>query len=416
MPPVRKLPFDIISHPPFWRLVMRQIYRFLTALSVVSILALFASANSFTANAGRYSSPGFAAAAALCAGFSPAAYADEEGEGEEPETEEIAEPEDTPENGDEEAGPETESESQDGQDEEAEAEAAPEEAPAEEEPEAAEQSEPAEMEIPVQIVRPVRQGIPEAFLLPPGFFSVAFLHRTFDEDSLASQGKIKSSGFRADYALNDRVQVGLRLWQNDTNNGRGIVSPFWNDTLTADMWETDIKLFIAGTPRPAAGQIAPDQLPTAFSVGISHQDSTLSREQADDDLRILTGYVSYSAYLSPQLSTHTYFGTGRFTGDLQSGTMNTLAAGLDYDLMQERDKLRLSIDGILDIYNFRQTSFSATRVSHVNVGLKYMLMPQLEFSAGYGIHSDSDSDLSSTEFQFGLAYVFGGFSKGKSEA
>ncbi len=397
---------------------MRQIIRFLTAISVATFIAHFACASAGPLDRGGSPARGLTADSRLWAGFLSAAYADEEGESETPESEEIEEPEEIPENGGEEAEPEDnpEPESEDVPEEEAVIEPEAEEAAAEAEPEAAEEPEPAESEPLAQIIRPVRQGIPEAFLLPPGFFSVAFLHRTFDEDSLASQGKIKSNGFRADYALNDRVQLGLRLWQNDTNNGRGIVSPFWNDTLTADMWETDLKLFIAGTPRPAPGPIAPDQLPTAFSVGVSHQDSNLSREQADDDLRILTGYVSYSAYLSPQLSTHTYFGTGRFTGDLQSGTMNTLAAGLDYDLMQERDKLRLSIDGILDIYNFRQTSFSATRVSHVNVGLKYMLMPQLEFSAGYGIHSDSDSDLSSTEFQFGIAYAFGGFSKGKTES
>lgn len=404
---------------------MRQIFRFLTAVTVATILALFASTFTGPVPAGGTAPFGFALFAELCGNFSPAAYADDEEEGDEPESEEIEEPEDTPENEAEEGEPEVEPESEpeaqpeEGQEFEAESETATDESAPEEtageDPETVEEPE-VEVNVYPPFTRPVRQGIPEAFLLPPGFFSVAFLYRTFDEDSIASQGKIKSTGFRADYALNDRVQLGLRLWQNDTNNGRGIVSPFWNDTITADMWETDIKLFIAGTPRPAPGPIAPDQLPTAFSVGISHQDSTLSREQADDDLRILTGYVSYSAYLSPQLSTHTFFGTGRFTGDLQSGTMNTLAAGLDYDLMQERDKLRISIDGVLDIYNFRQTSFSATRVSHVNVGLKYMLMPQLEFAAGYGIHSDSDSDLSSTEFQFGLAYVFGGFWKGKSES
>ena len=130
----------------------------------------------------------------------------------------------------------------------------------------------------------------------------------------------------------------------------------------------------------------------------------------------MTGYVCYSAYLNPQLSTHTYFGTGRFTGDLISGTMNTLAAGIDYDLLSERDKLRLSLDGSLDIYNFRQTSFSATRVSHVNVGLKYLVSPQIEMTLGYGIHTDSESDLSSTEFQFGLAFMLDalGMFKGNS--
>jgi len=251
---------------------------------------------------------------------------------------------------------------------------------------------------------PVRQNIPEAFILPEGWLSIAYLNRSFDEDSLASQGSIDSNGYRLDYGLSNRVQLGLRLWQNDTNNGRAIIVPFWDNTITADMWETDIKLFLSGTPRPEPGTIPDDKLPSAFSIGISHQDSSLSREQADDDLRILTGYVCYSVYLNPKLATHTYFSTGRFTGDLMSGTMNTLAAGLDYDLLDERDKLRLSLDGALDIYNFRQTSFSATRVSHINVGLKYMVSRNIELSADYGIHTDSDSDLSSTEFQFGLAF------------
>ena len=85
--------------------------------------------------------------------------------------------------------------------------------------------------------------------------------------------------------------------------------------------------------------------------------------------------------------------------------MNTLAAGVDYDVLKERDKLKLSLDGALDIYNFRQTSFSATRVTHVNFGIEYMIAPNVELSAGYGLHSDSDSDLSSTEYQFSIAYV-----------
>jgi len=289
----------------------------------------------------------------------------------------------------------------------AEDETATDEEPVSEEPVAEaepEEEPPPPPPTPMLYSHPVRQNIPEAFILPEGWLSIAYLNRSFDEDSLASQGNIDSNGYRFDYGLSDRVQLGLRLWQNDTNNGRAIIVPFWDNTITADMWETDIKLFLSGTPRPEPGTIPDDKLPSAFSIGISHQDSSLSREQADDDLRILTGYVCYSAYLNPKLATHTYFSTGRFTGDLMSGTMNTLAAGLDYDLLDERDKLRLSLDGALDIYNFRQTSFSATRVSHVNVGLKYMVSRNIELSAGYGIHTDSDSDLSSTEFQFGLAF------------
>jgi hypothetical protein len=268
---------------------------------------------------------------------------------------------------------------------------------------------------PLAFTHPSRRGIPEAFLLPEKWLSFSYLRRSFEEDSIASQGSIESSGFKLDYGLTDKVQVSLRLWQNDTNNGRAIVVPFWDDTITADLWETDVRINLSGSPRPEPGPIPADKLPNAFTVGVSHQDSTLSREDNDDDLRMLTGYLSYSAYLNPQLATHTYFSTGRFTGDLLSGTMNTLGAGLDYDILPERDKLRMYLDGSLDIYNFRQTSFSATRVTHVNVGLCYMVTPWLEVTAGYGLHSDSDSDLSATEYQLGLSFVGNLFGGSKSK-
>ena len=335
------------------------------------------------------------------------AFAEDGGEAAPPAEEEQAAPEDQGEQEEEAPPPEEEAapEEQAG-DAEAAGEDAAAETPAEETPAVEEEPAPVEeVKPPPPYTHTVRQLIPEAYILPAGYLSLAYLNRQFDEDSIASQGGVDSQGFRADFGLSERVQIGLRLWQNNTNNGRAIFVPFWDNTLTADMWETDIKLFLSGTPRPDAGSIAADKLPSAFTIGVSHQDSTLSREQADDDLRMLTGYVCYSTYLSPQLSTNTYFSTGRFTGDLLSGTMNTLGVGIDYDLLDERDKLRLSLDGALDIYNFRQTSFSATRVSHVNVGLKYMVTPQIEFNLGYGIHTDSDSDLSSTEYQFGLAFM-----------
>ena len=151
------------------------------------------------------------------------AYADEE-EDPAPEAEEEPAPE-----GEEESAPESEEESapeseeeiapENGEESEPEAENGAEAAVEDQPDEAGEESaaievEPEEVEEPADLplfTRPVRQGIPEAFLLPPGHLSVAFLYRTFDEDSLASQGKIKSTGYRADYGLNDRVQVGLRL-------------------------------------------------------------------------------------------------------------------------------------------------------------------------------------------------------------
>lgn len=292
--------------------------------------------------------------------------------------------------------------------EEEEVEAVPELPPEEEEVKAAPEPPPLE-ELAHPVAYTPRRGVPSAFTLPKGMLSLGFLYRDFDEDSIESQGGITSTGFRIDYGISDNVEISLRLWQNDTNNGRAVISPFWNDTITADMWETDIKLLLSGDPRPPSGPIAEEKPPNAFSIGISHQDSTLSREGVDDDLRILTGYATYSTYLSPRLATHTYFSTGRFTGDLLSGTMNTLAVGMDYDLLDVRGKLKLTLDGSLDIYNFRRSSFSATRVSHVNVGLVYAVTNNVEISAGYGLHSDSDSDQSSTEFNVGLSYVFDTF-------
>jgi hypothetical protein len=144
------------------------------------------------------------------------------------------------------------------------------------------------------------------------------------------------------------------------------------------------------------------KLENLLSVGVTYtgygMDSALDSDFSDASL-----FLVFTTRPEPRIAVHTLFETGRYFGDIDSGNRNRIGVGADYRV---GPKMILEGNGGIEIFSGRKPDFRVNRVTRFDVGLVYLVNPQLKFRLGGGVVSESVSEDSAAVFQYGVNYVF----------
>jgi hypothetical protein len=203
----------------------------------------------------------------------------------------------------------------------------------------------------------------------------------------------------------------LAFNNNGTNGGRAVINPFWNNTTSANAWEGGFKVVLSKTEPPADTKA--QYLPNGFAVGANYSSASLNGT-VDNTEDFANAYLVYTGALSDKLTAHTYFSSGRFSGDVHGGSLNTIGVGVDYDVAKHREnRLQIQANAKLNVYNFRSPAFNSTRVTDYDVSLNYFIAHDVKAILGYGFIGDSNTNANSNEFFWGLQFGAGGIHKHK---
>jgi hypothetical protein len=250
-------------------------------------------------------------------------------------------------------------------------------------------------------------AIPDAMPDDPG--TVAF---SLGEEWLKLDGTLNSENtthslFKLRYQFNPKVAGTIGFAHHDLTGDLGIINPVFDNLDKADSWNFDIGMNLMNTPREAADEAnkKPFGPGSAFTVGVAGEFDHGSAGAVGESTTLLKAYLMYSTDLTEEMRAHTYFSSGRITGGGRNGSVNTVGAGLDYDLSTGDHPLTLMADGILDIYNFRDPTFNTSRVSRFDVGLRYKMSDQLYANAGWMTANDSENNASGSGLFAGLNWV-----------
>jgi len=144
------------------------------------------------------------------------------------------------------------------------------------------------------------------------------------------------------------------------------------------------------------------KLENLLSVGARftgyQMDSELESDFSDASL-----FLVFTTRPEPKVAIHTLFETGRYFGDVDSGNRNRIAVGADYRV---GPKMILEGNGGIEIFSGRKPDFRVNRVTRFDLGLIYLMNPQLRLRVGGGIVSESVSEDSAAVLQYGVNYIF----------
>ncbi|MCC7477648.1 hypothetical protein IT575_04235 [bacterium] len=213
--------------------------------------------------------------------------------------------------------------------------------------------------------------------------------------------------FKFRYQFGD--DIGLRLFYNthDLAGGHGLLSPVFDAQDQASAYGFDLSMNMLNVPSKSAKESANKafEAGSAFNIGVSGKVMNMDAGAIGQSDSQISAYLAYTTDLTEKMRAHTYFSTGRISGDSHSGSVNRVGAGLDYVLQRGRHPLVLMANGLLDIYNFRQPSFNTARISRFDIGLRYKIRRGLYASAGLQTLNDSENDASGSGIFAGLNYV-----------
>jgi hypothetical protein len=250
-------------------------------------------------------------------------------------------------------------------------------------------------------------AVPDAAQDTPG--SVAF---SLGQEWLTLDGALNSENtshslFKLRYQFNPKVAGTLGYSHHNLTGDLGIISPIFNNQDSADAWNFDIGMNLSHTDRLAAdaGKNTPFTPGSDFTIGVAGEFDHGSKGAVSESTSLLKAYLLYSTDLTEEMRAHAYFSSGRISGGGRSGSVNTVGAGLDYDLATGEHPLTLMADGILDVYNFRDPTFNTSRVSRFDVGLRYKMSRGLYANAGWMTVNDSENNAGGSGIFAGLNWV-----------
>jgi hypothetical protein len=249
--------------------------------------------------------------------------------------------------------------------------------------------------------------IPDAVPDLEGKLNVSWNHQQLDLEGPFSDSSSSHDYLKLKYTFSPTTAASIRYGSHDLSGDLGIVSPLFDNKDSASSLEFDFAinlLNMEAVPADPANNV-PFGAGSALNLGVAATFYQLDEGPISQNETLLKAYLAYSTDLTEKLRAHTYFSTGRLSGDNASGSVNRIAAGLDYELIDGCRPLVLMADGILDVYNFRQPSFNTSRLSQFNIGLRYKFADQWYGSLGWQTINDSENDASGSGLFAGVNFV-----------
>ena len=236
--------------------------------------------------------------------------------------------------------------------------------------------------------------VPDAFPDLPGKFSFGYSHHAIKLEGALNDDSVAHDYFRLRYTFNPKTAFSFRYGSHDLVGGTGLLTPMFNSIDRADSFDFDLNLNLLNVPTTPADPETGEGFAAGSAFGIGFAGTLYQMDMGDltRDDSLLKAYLVYTTDLSPEMRAHTIFATGRLAGDDQSGSVNTVGAGLDYTLVGGDRPLTLMANGVLDVYNFREPDFNTSRISRFDIGLRYQFAEDWYASAGYTTHNDSEND------------------------
>ncbi len=256
---------------------------------------------------------------------------------------------------------------------------------------------------------PERLGdlVPDAVPDPEGAWSFAWGREAINLEGPLNSEQTARDYFKLRYTFSPKVAATVRYTYNDMAGGFGLVSPVLNAIDSGNSFTANLDMNMMHQPRvneDKANNVA-FAAGSSFGMGITGTQYQLKSGTLDQSETLIAAYLVYSTDLTPEMRAHTYFSSGRLSGDAYTGSMNRVGAGLDYMLLPGRHPLELMANGVLDIYNFRQPSFNTSRVSRFDVGLRYRVAQDWFATLGWATINDSESNNSGSGLMASINYI-----------
>lgn len=254
--------------------------------------------------------------------------------------------------------------------------------------------------------------IPDAIPDDEGIWSFGYGYQSIALEGPLTDSTSTHSIFKLRYQVSPDANVAVQYGTHSLGGGVGLLNPLFDNQDDATSLGFDLRLNLLNEAAKYDPPADPNGEPvftagSAFDVGVGMDRLKLSGALDQDDT-LLRAYLAYSTDLSEQLRAHTYFSTGRVSGDSHTGSMNRVAAGLDYTLTPGSHPLVLMADAILDVYNFRAPTFNTSRITSFDVGMRYGFNPNLYGSLGWMTYNDSENDASGSGLFAGLQWISDG--------
>jgi len=249
--------------------------------------------------------------------------------------------------------------------------------------------------------------VPDAFPDLPGKFSFGYSHHAIKLDGPLTDESVAHDYFKLRYTFNPKTALTFRYGTHDLAGGTGMLSPIFDNTDRGESFKLDLGLNLMTVPTTPPDPETGEGFAAGSSFGIGFSGTNYQMDMADltQDDSLLKAYLVYTTDLSPEMRAHTVFASGRMTGDNQSGSVNTVGAGLDYTLIGGKRPLVLMANGVLDVYNFREPNFNTSRISRFDLGLRYQFHEDWYGSLGYTTHNDSENDNSGSGIFASVQFV-----------
>lgn len=261
------------------------------------------------------------------------------------------------------------------------------------------------------LAAPERLGdlVPDAVPDGEGLWNFAWGHEAISLDGPLNDEQTARDYFKLRYTFSPKVSATLRYTSHDLVNGYGLITPVLNNVDSSGSYTANLDMNLMTTPRVDADKAKNVAFAagSAFGIGVTGTQYLLKADNLDQNETLIAAYLIYSTDLTEEMRAHTYFSSGRLSGDAYTGSVNRVGAGLDYTLMPGKRPLELMVDGVLDIYNFRQPSFNTSRVSRFDFGLRYRIAQDWYATIGWATVNDSESNNSGSGMFGGINYCQG---------
>lgn len=258
------------------------------------------------------------------------------------------------------------------------------------------------------LAAPERLGdlVPDAVPDQEGAWSFAWGHEAISLDGPLNDEQTARDYFKLRYTFSPKVAASLRYTANDLVSGYGLITPVLNNVDSSGSYTANLDMNLMTTPRVEADKAnnVAFAAGSAFGIGLTATQYLLKADDLDQNETLIAAYLIYSTDLTEEMRAHTYFSSGRLSGDAYTGSVNRVGAGLDYTLMPGKRPLELMANGVLDIYNFRQPSFNTSRVSRFDFGLRYRIAQDWYATLGWATVNDSESNNSGSGLFGGINY------------
>ena len=253
----------------------------------------------------------------------------------------------------------------------------------------------------------LNDDVPSAFPDDPGAWAFSYSREMIDLEGALTSSSTAHDYFKLRYTFSPKVAASVRYTLDDLNGGLAIVNPVFNNQDSSSSFEIDLRTNLLNVPATPANEEEKQEFTagSAFSLGVSGSFYQLDAGNLGRNENLIKAYLLYTTDLTEEMTAHTYFSSGRLAGDESSGSVNRIGAGIDYVLVPGDRPLTLLVNGVLDIFNFREPNFNTSRVSRFDVGLRYRVSHDWFASLGWVTANDSENDASGSGLFAGLNYV-----------